>query len=288
MRYHVHNPVKVGLTAAAALWLVIAIACTVHLLIPHHSSSPASAKAHADGAQIAAASTVSPVSNASYTSNLPVASVDETSNNWAGYVADDATYTAISGSWVVPAATGSTNSLSADATWIGIGGKPSKDLIQVGTQETIVNNTVERSAFYELVPNNVATIAAIKVHAGDTIAASLREIASNQWRITIQNLTSRQTYSTTVHYTSTKTSAEWIQEAPSNQNGLMSLDQFGTVTFFDATTVQDGEEVTVFESDAQVMALINSAGDYLANVSQVNSTGDSFSITRTNVDSGIL
>jgi hypothetical protein len=60
------------------------------------------------------------------------------SNNWAGYVATGGTFTSVSGSWIVPQvnATGT----SSDATWVGIGGTTSRDLIQTGTRAVVNSN----------------------------------------------------------------------------------------------------------------------------------------------------
>src|SRR5579884_3471735 len=63
-----------------------------------------------------------------------------TSLNWAGYLANSGGYTAVSSSWVVPSATGTGSSQSADATWVGIGGVSTNDLIQAGTENTVESN----------------------------------------------------------------------------------------------------------------------------------------------------
>src|SRR5438128_1026718 len=57
------------------------------------------------------------------------------SRNWAGYVATGSNYTAVRGTWVVP--TVSSSRIGIDATWVGIGGVRSQDLIQSGTQATV-------------------------------------------------------------------------------------------------------------------------------------------------------
>src|SRR4051812_44346743 len=69
------------------------------------------------------------------TNSLALAPSVDRSLNWSGYVAGGSDYTAISGSWVVPQVSGGT--LSADATWVGIGGTASRNLIQAGTQAIV-------------------------------------------------------------------------------------------------------------------------------------------------------
>jgi hypothetical protein len=75
-----------------------------------------------------------------------------TSSNWAGYAATNGTYTTVSGTWIVPAYS-STSSAGTDATWVGIGGVTSQDLIQAGTQEaTSGSGQTEYQAWIELLP----------------------------------------------------------------------------------------------------------------------------------------
>src|SRR5205807_743579 len=57
------------------------------------------------------------------------------SSNWSGYVANGGSFTAVTATWVVPQV--SATSTGADATWVGIGGLNSRDLIQAGTQASV-------------------------------------------------------------------------------------------------------------------------------------------------------
>ena len=57
-----------------------------------------------------------------------------TSHNWAGYAVTNGVYTGVTGTWTVP----QPNVLGGPgvgATWVGIGGVSSLDLIQAGTQD---------------------------------------------------------------------------------------------------------------------------------------------------------
>src|SRR2546427_2616225 len=58
------------------------------------------------------------------------ASVTSSSSNWSGYAANGGTFTSVTATWTVP--TVSATSSGADATWVGIGGLESQDLIQAG------------------------------------------------------------------------------------------------------------------------------------------------------------
>lgn len=179
-----------------------------------------------------------------------------TSGNWAGYLKTGCTFTAISGAWTVPSVTGNGTSTSADAAWIGIGGVTGDDLIQVGTEDTVAaDGTVASAVFYELLPDEPKFPTTITVSPGDQISAALNETSTNQWRITITDTTTAQTFSTTVSYTSSYSSAEWIEEDPSYSDGsLVPLDNFDTVTFTNASATGNG---TVGDlSDASMITLL--------------------------------
>src|SRR5438445_9051939 len=63
------------------------------------------------------------------------ASVTSSSSNWSGYAANGGTFTSVTATWTVP--TVSATSSGADATWVGIGGLTSNDLLQAGTQAMV-------------------------------------------------------------------------------------------------------------------------------------------------------
>ena len=73
------------------------------------------------------------------------------SRNWAGFAATGGTFTAVSGAWTVPnVSAGSTP--GADATWVGIGGVGTTDLIQAGTDSTVQGGRVVYTAWMETLP----------------------------------------------------------------------------------------------------------------------------------------
>src|SRR5205823_4505153 len=69
--------------------------------------------------------------------SAPGVPVDEnSSHNWSGYAASGGRYTAVSGTWTVPEFSPE-SAFGIDATWVGIGGVRSRDLIQAGTEQTV-------------------------------------------------------------------------------------------------------------------------------------------------------
>jgi hypothetical protein len=202
------------------------------------------------------------------------------SSNWAGYVASTGTFTSVGGSWIVPQAVGSNANLSADATWVGIGGVSSTDLIQAGTQDIIQNGTSTYTAWYELLPASSVQVP-LAVHPNDGITVSITQQSNGQWQISFSDTTTGQSYQTSVSYASSLSSAEWIEEMPSDQRGLVPLDNFGIVSFTDGLTTQNGSQVSISESGAQPMTMITRNDQALATPSSLGADGASFTVTRT-------
>ncbi len=189
-------------------------------------------------------------------------------------------FTAISGDWIVPTASSPGAYTSADASWIGIGGVSSNDLIQVGTANTVSSNgTVTTSAFYELLPDASINIPSLVVNAGDSIVAAITEQSANQWLITITDKTTSTTYSTTVAYTSSNSSAEWIEEDPSTIRGnLIPLDNFGTVNFSNGQTTSSGATESILGANAAEVTMVNNSGQPEGVPSALEASGSSFSV----------
>ena len=201
------------------------------------------------------------------------------SRNWSGYAAAGGSFTSVIGSWIVPQVVGNGHA-AADATWVGIGGIRSNDLIQSGTQNAVSRSGhATHSAFLEMLPN-VAQQIPVTINSGDSITVSLTEQSTNQWQISFKDTTSSQTYTTTAIYFSSFSSAEWIEEAPSIGRKILSLDNFGTVDFNGGSTIEHGKRVTIAQSNPQPLIMANSSGQALATPSSLGSDGASFSITR--------
>jgi hypothetical protein len=211
--------------------------------------------------------------------------VSNTTTNWAGYVSTGGDYTAVSGSWIVPTVSSDEDGeVSADATWIGIGGVKSDDLIQIGTQNVIEDDQLQTASFYEELPDSSETISTINVSPGDSIAASIKQSSQGIWNVYIIDYSNGESFSNTVSYDSSETSAEWIEEAPSDQSGVMDLDEFDTVNFTGATTTDNGTSMSASASNAQAVTMDNSEGESLTAIGSLSSNGEDFSISRTDAD----
>jgi hypothetical protein len=166
---------------------------------------------------------------------------------------------------------------------VGIGGVSSNDLIQAGTQD-VASGTGQSQfqAWIEMLPAPSQQIP-LAVAPGDSITVSITQqgAGSGVWQIAFKNNTSGKTYQTTVHYASSLSSAEWIEEAPSGPNGVVPLDNFGSVAFSGATAVQNGQTVNLVQSGARPITMLNANSQPLAVPSGINSDGSSFSVART-------
>ncbi len=201
-----------------------------------------------------------------------------TSTNWSGYLAANARFTTVSGAWRVPLPTGNGVSTSADSSWIGIGGVTAGDLIQIGTDNTVLSNgTVRAEAFYEMLPAVSQTVPGLTVSPGDSMTASISETSTNLWSITITDTTTSQTFSTTVSYTSSHSSAEWIEEDPSYSNGnLVPFDNFGTVMFTNGATTTSSS-LSIAGAGGLPITMVNGSHQPIATPSALS--GGSFSVT---------
>ena len=204
-----------------------------------------------------------------------------TSQNWSGYSITGGTFTSVSGTWNVPAFTADSPP-GADATWVGIGGVDTRDLIQAGTQQTVARTgATQYEAWVETLPQASHSVP-LTVNPGDAVTVSVTQQPQtrDQWQVSFKNETTGQTYQVTEHYSSSMSSAEWIEEAPSSGRGRqIPLDNFGTVNFSHATAVKDGKTVSVADASGQAITMIG-RGKPLAKPSSLGADGASFSVTR--------
>jgi hypothetical protein len=169
------------------------------------------------------------------------------------------------------------------ATWVGIGGVSSHDLIQAGTQDVAAGGgQAQFQTWIEMLPQASQQVP-LAVEPGDSVTVSINEqgAGTGVWQISIKNNRSGQTYQTNVTYASSESSAEWIEEAPSGSSGVLPLDQFNSVSFSAASAVQNGQTVDLTQANAQPITMLNGSNQPLAVPSGVASDGASFSVART-------
>jgi hypothetical protein len=97
----------------------------------------------------------------------------------------------------------------------------------------------------------------------------------------MKNVTTGGTFSTTIRYNSSKSSAEWIEEAPSVGRGIAPLDNFGSVRFTAGSVTVDGKIQTLAGANAKAVTMADAANQPLAVPSALGGDGSSFTVNRT-------
>ncbi len=235
-----------------------------------------------------------------YVSILPIATLSSTPSpatsssqppsfqtdlNWGGYaVASDfntpqSVVTGVSGSWVVPQVETSQND-TFSAVWIGIGGTFGNTLIQTGTEQDCIGGTPYYSAWFELLPADSITIQTINVSPGDTITASisLTDPNANLWSISINDLSTEQSFTQTVAYDSSQLSAEWTVERPNVNNVLSNLANFGTVTMQNCTATLNGTMGHINDFNYIQNLMTNKQRTPLVEISDISDSGLAFTV----------
>ena len=203
-----------------------------------------------------------------------------TALNWSGYGVSGSGFTAINASWVLPQIAAS-DTLASDSTWVGIGGITNSDLIQIGTDAFSSGNQVSYQAFYEVLPQP-SVIIPMTVSQGDSVTASIFETSTNQWDLLIRDNTTGKDFQTSISYTSTNSSAEWIEEMQSNDsNDFIPLDNFSPIGFSGCSIIQNNTTYNLLQSNAQIISMIDGSGQALTGVSDLSSDGTGFTVTRT-------
>jgi len=184
----------------------------------------------------------------------------------------------VSATWSVPEFAPDSPA-GADAIWVGIGGVSGNDLIQAGTQETVSGRgSTQYQAWVETLPQSSRPVP-LAINAGDSISISLQEQASGDWLISFVNNTSGKNYQLTTRYASSRSSAEWVVEAPTARRGrLVPLDAFGSVSFTQAATVRDGSTLTVAQAGGRPITMIAPRGRALARPSGLDEDGAGFHV----------
>lgn len=211
------------------------------------------------------------------------------SSDWSGYiVASDLNYpqpsvTRVNGSWTIPTVNISPGN-SFSAAWVGIGGRFDGTLIQAGTEQDSLRGQGTYSAWYELYSQNAVTIDSLSVALGDRITASisLLDSTTNVWRIEINDVTSGQSFQKSVVYASSLLSAEWIVERPDVNGVLMTLADFGQVTFTGCTATISSFVGTVSSFPHSQIIVVNGQSTQLVSVSTLTSSGSSFTVKNLN------
>jgi hypothetical protein len=211
--------------------------------------------------------------------------------NWAGY-ADLPTaghkVTSVATAFTVPAATILPPGFSA--TWAGVGGYSTSDLIQAGVAEDSFPSDPllgdQYYAWYEVLPAGNVQLTdcfgdpACTVTPGDRVTVSIVEGSGTNWTISMSDA-GHWSWSTQLSYASSNSSAEWIQEAPQLDGLQTPIADDGTVTLGPGNTYAiDGGTPADVAAGAPVQIVLSPAGALIneATPSSLGADGDSFNV----------
>jgi hypothetical protein len=225
----------------------------------------------------------------------PLAVNANQSNNWSGYdqgsLEQGGTppklFTSIGGDWTVPTATQhSAGQAEYSSDWIGIGGgcvdagctSSDNTLIQTGTEQDVsATGAASYSAWWEIIPGPSMTITSMTIRAGDKMTSSITQTAPGVWTITLHDTSDGQSYTTTVPYSSSQDTAEWIQETPlilGTNAGFAALPNLTSPVFDLAST--DGAPANLKSSEE--MDLVDSSGNVFGAPSAPDPDADGFNV----------
>jgi hypothetical protein len=178
--------------------------------------------------------------------------------NWSGYAVtpSSSNITAVTSTFTVP--TAGLVPPGFAATWTGIGGYNTSDLIQAGTAEqSLPDNPVlggQYYAWYELLPDSETQLtdctgdANCTVTPGDNVTVTISQVSGNTWSIALTDA-GHWSWSKDVTYASSESSAEWILEAPTLVAQTI-LAPVGTTHFGPTSTYTAGGSThTIAEGD---------------------------------------
>lgn len=180
---------------------------------------------------------------------LPLHGGTTDSLNWSGYAVTPSGggITAVSSAFTVPSAGLVPPGFAA--TWTGIGGYNTSDLIQAGTAEqSAPNNPLvgqQYYAWYELLPASETQLTGCTgdpnctVNPGDNVTVNISQVSGNTWSIAMTDA-GHWSWSKDVSYTSSESSGEWILEAPTLLVAQTLLAPVGTVRFGPTSTYTAG------------------------------------------------
>ncbi|MHB1712634.1 MAG: G1 family glutamic endopeptidase [Acidimicrobiales bacterium] len=213
-----------------------------------------------------------------------------TSLNWSGYAVTGKNITAAASTFTVPAAGLVPPGFAA--TWTGIGGYSSTDLIQAGTAEqslpTLPFIGAQYYAWYELLPGSENQLTRCNpdpnctVNPGNVVTVNISQVggssAPNNWLIKMTNL-GHWKWSKIVSYVSTNSSAEWILEAPTVTVLQSLLAPVGTVGFGPVSTYSTGGGNPIdLAQGSPTQIVLSPGGVNEATPSAIASNGQSFNV----------
>ncbi len=197
----------------------------------------------------------------------------ESSLNWAGYVTSHARFTSVTATWTVPAVRTISDPRATASFWVGLDGRDSRSLQQIGTTGAMLGDAPRYGAWWEMLPGPAVDVP-MTIAAGDSITASVVADGGGTFTLSLRDNTNGQRFSTKqVDAAARLSSAEVVAEAPSSTSGLLPLADFGRVRFTDARV--NGRPLGAF---AWSKVNMTTGASRQATASGLSSDGSSFTV----------
>lgn len=206
------------------------------------------------------------------------ATTAQPSRNWSGYIGSNAYYSGVSALVQTPVARGQQSTASAVASWVGIGGTTSSDLIQAGVEVDTSGPVAQYHAWYETLPQNSRNVA-LQIGPGEWVFVDVQELAFDLWQVTIVD--GQQVFQMQIPYTSSHSSAEWIVEDPSASRGLVPLATVTGANFGNMMAIANGQPTVPVQLSPQTTVLVGANGQVEASPSPLGPDGSSFGVAAT-------
>jgi hypothetical protein len=198
-----------------------------------------------------------------------------TSTNWSGYAAagQAGTFTSVSASWSQPTVTcGAQQTFSS--FWVGLDGDGTQSVEQTGTEADCDGGAASYQGWFEMFPAAPVFFNS-PVKPGDAMSAKVTANGGGAFTLTLSDATQNWTQTTNqTSQTAQLGSAEVIAEAPSSQNGVLPLSNFGTVNFTNA----EADNAPIGNDNPDSLTMVSAQGVTDATPSALTG-GNAFSVT---------
>lgn len=160
---------------------------------------------------------------------------NQTSPNWAGYVAGNATFHTVTAQWTEPAV--SCDQGGMVVFWIGLDGYGSQTVEQTGTGVDCSTGAPDYFAWWETYPENAIQPYNDVVQPGDAMTSTVTDSGGGRYDLLLTDTTQGWTEDNPVAGPggAADASAEVVAEAPTGGGGQVALPDFGSVRFTGST-----------------------------------------------------
>lgn len=175
----------------------------------------------------------------------------EFSSNWSGGVLTSPpagqTFTTVTGTFKIPTPSGT----GAASAWVGIDGDTAQNsILQSGVDFTVSGGRVSYQAWFEWFPNFAIDFNNFPISSGQTITVTVHSTSTTTGTVVMTNVSTGKSITQAVSAPSSSAAlagqnAEWIVEDFEEGGSLVTLTNFGSVTFTGASASTSSQSLGV-------------------------------------------